>query len=93
MHGDAIGGPIRGRLYVAAPPKKVVAALAPDARRASFRAVMHVRADEWIETHAGRSIAVFHLGPWLVHAAARRSGSTYQRLRARGARAPRPRAR
>src|SRR5262245_37610905 len=36
MHGDAIGGPIRWRMYLPVPPEKIYAALDSDEGRAAF---------------------------------------------------------
>ena len=49
MQGDAIGGPIRWRMHLAAPPEAVFAALATDAGRASFWAESAVESDGYVE--------------------------------------------
>jgi uncharacterized protein YndB with AHSA1/START domain len=49
MHGDAIGGPIRWRMHIPAPPETVFGALASDAGRASFWATSATEVDGWIE--------------------------------------------
>ena len=40
MHGDEIGGPIRWRMHLPVPPEQVFAALATDAGRAAFWALL-----------------------------------------------------
>lgn len=49
MKGDRIGGPIRWRMHIPAPPEEVFAALDSDERRASFWAESAVEADGYIE--------------------------------------------
>lgn len=49
MRGDQIGGPIRWRMHIPAPPEKVFAALNTDEGRAAFWAESAVEADGHIE--------------------------------------------
>ncbi len=49
MRGDRIGGPIRWRLYIPAPPEEVFAALDTDRGRASFWAESAIEQDGYIE--------------------------------------------
>jgi uncharacterized protein YndB with AHSA1/START domain len=48
MHGDALGGPIRWRMHVAAAPEAVFAALDSDDGRASFWAESAVETDGYV---------------------------------------------
>lgn len=63
MRGDRIGGPIRWRMHIAAPPDRVFEALDTDAGRAAFWAESAAEADGVVtfrfvdgHTHRGRVI-------------------------------------
>lgn len=49
MKGDSIGGPIRWRMHIAAPPEKVFAVLDSDEGRAAFWAESAVEVENQIE--------------------------------------------